>query len=81
MERERSKKRRLSRENGRTSRSVIPESREDPSANGRASTAVEVTQSGESEKAARNSRTPWSLSQVVGGRYSDLDPVLSVDEK
>ncbi|KAJ9273813.1 hypothetical protein DTO212C5_92 [Paecilomyces variotii] len=81
MERERSKKRRLSRENGRASRPVIPESREDPSANGRASTAVEVTQSGESEKAARNSRTPWSLSQVVGGRYSDLDPVFSVDEK
>lgn len=78
--RERSKKRRLSRESGLASQTA-PVSREDSSANRAVSTAVETTQSGELDKASRNSQLPWSLLQVVGGRYSELDPIFSVDEK
>ncbi|GAD99622.1 hypothetical protein PVAR5_8344 [Paecilomyces variotii No. 5] len=80
MGHERAKKRRLSRGSGLASHAA-PVSHEDSSANHASSTAVQVTQSGEPEKASRNAQPPWSLLQVAGGRYSELDPIFSVDEK
>lgn len=78
---ERSKRRRFSRQENHVLHGDISEFRENSSPSHRAFAAVEATQLEETDKTDRYSQAPWSLLQAVGGRYSDLDPVFSVEEK